>query len=456
MTEVTNNPTAVGTNAWTNPTYAYLDDANKATAVMAAKNTSIAGIWGTFGFTDPGGATTITKVEIGTQHYLSTISSIIATMGREISWDGGTSWGSHTMDETTTEVTSETATLWVECTADTTWTWTKLNDTNLKTRITCYQGNDTTGFTMYLDVIYVRVTYNVVAATEAYAAEAILAYTAPTEAYAAEAILSYMAPTEAYAAEAILSYNAPTEVYAAETILDYTTSTQPCEVYAAEAILDYLIPPTEAYAAEVILDYRAPCEVYASEAILDYLIPPCEAYAAEAVLSYVAPTEVYAAEAILNYEVNPCEIYAAESVLSYTAPCEVYAAETILSYEVPPCEAYAAEAILDYTVAAFDPCEAYAAEAILDYTQFAACEAYAAEAVLDYELPPPDPCEVYAAEIVLDYTDEDNTLWYKWMQYWFVTRPLDHCHKRYIVRKGKLAKCDTNRWPHERDKHEGR
>ena len=90
MTEVTNDPTSVGTNAWTNPTYAYLDDANKATAVMAAKNTSIAGIWGTFGFTDPGGATTITKVEIGTQHYLSTISSIIATMGREISWDGGT------------------------------------------------------------------------------------------------------------------------------------------------------------------------------------------------------------------------------------------------------------------------------------------------------------------------------------------------------------------------------
>ena len=255
MTEVTNDPTSIGTNAWTNPTYAYLDDTSKATAVMAAKNTSIAGIWGTFGFTDPGGATTITKVEIGTQHYLSTISSIIATMGREISWDGGSSWGSHALTEVETEVTSETATLWADCTADTAWTWTKLNDTNLKTRVTCYQGNDATGFTMSLDVIYVRVTYNAVAACEVYAAEAILSYNAPTEVYAAEAILAYTAPTEAYAAEAILNYVAPAEAYAAETILNYTA---PAEVYAAEAILDYLIPPAEVYAAEAILNYTVP------------------------------------------------------------------------------------------------------------------------------------------------------------------------------------------------------
>lgn len=164
MTEVTNDPTGTGTNAWTNPTYAYLDDTNKASCSCATKNTTVAGIWTTFGFADPGGTTNITKVELGTQHYLSTTSSIIATMGREISWDGGTNWGSHVMDETTTEVSSETATLWVECTADTAWTWTKLNDTNLQVRITNQQGNDTTAYTMYLDVIFVRVTYSAVTA----------------------------------------------------------------------------------------------------------------------------------------------------------------------------------------------------------------------------------------------------------------------------------------------------
>ena len=357
MTEVTNDPTSIGTNAWTNPTYAYLDDTNKATAVMAAKNTSKAGIWGGFGFTDPGGSTVITKVEIGTQHYLSIIASIIATMGREISWDGGTSWGSHALTEVETEVLSETATLWADCTADTAWTWTKLNDTNLKTQITCYQGNDATGFTMYLDVIYVRVTYNTIA---------------PCEAYAAEAILDYNAPCEAYAAETILAYSVFAEAYAAETILDYVTSTTPCEVYCAEAILDYEFPP-------------------------------CEAYAAEAILDYVGLAEVYAAETILNYEPPPCEAYAAEAILDYVAPAEVYATEAILSYEPPPCEVYAAEAILDYDVPPVSPCEAYAAEAILDYNPVVACEVYAAEAILNYEIPPLDPCEAYAAEIVLDY-----------------------------------------------------
>ncbi|MFH0777382.1 MAG: hypothetical protein V2A71_02000 [Candidatus Eisenbacteria bacterium] len=312
MTEVTNDPTSLGTNGWTNPTYAYLDDASKATAVMVAKNTSIAGIWGTFGFTDPGGSTVITKVEIGTQHYLSTISSIIATMGREISWDGGSTWGSHALTELETEVTSETATLWADCTADTAWTWTKLNDTNLKTRITCYQGNDSTGFTMSLDVIYVRVTYSAVSPAEAYAAEAILAYEQP--------------PCEVYAAEAILSYVAPAEVYAAESILSYEPN--PCEVYATEAILDYT-RPGEVYAAEAILSYEfAPCETYTAEAILDYTateLSPCEVYAAESILDYV--------------EVQPCEVYAVEGILDYeqppTEPAEAYAAEVVLAYSVP-------------------------------------------------------------------------------------------------------------------------
>jgi hypothetical protein len=214
------------------------------------------------------------------------------------------------MAEVTCEVTSETATIWVDVTQAHSWTWAELNNTNLQVRIACQQGNDASGFTMYLDVIYVRVTYT--AACEAYATEAILDYNLASAA-------------EAYAAEAILNYEPP-----------------PCEVYAAEAILDYALPP------------------------------PCEVYAAEAILVYIAPAEVYAAETILNYEYPPCEAYAAEAILDYTvteaSPCEIYAVEGILDYnEFQPCEAYAAEAILDYEPPPADPCEVYAAEVVLNY-----------------------------------------------------------------------------------------
>ena len=356
MATVTGTPTGIGTTGWTNPTNAYADDANKASCPIAVKNTEINGIWTTFGITDPGGGATITKVEIGTQHYLSTITSIIATMGREISWNAGAGWGTDfPMAEVTCEVTSETATIWVDVTQAHSWTWAELSNTNLQVRIACQQGNDATGFTMYLDVIYVRVTY-----------------TAPCEAYAAEAILAYNAPCEAYATEAILAYSVFAEAYATEAILDYAPSTLPCEVYCAEAILDYEFPP-------------------------------CEVYAAEAILAYVGLAEVYATEAILNYEPPPCEAYAAEAILNYVAPAEVYATEAILSYEPPPCEAYAAEAILDYEVSPLNPCEAYAAEAVLDYTPNVPCEAYAAEVVLDYEVFVGEPCEAYAAEVILDY-----------------------------------------------------
>jgi len=154
-------PTGTSTTEWTNPTYAYADDANKASCEIAAKNTEKNGIWTTFGVVNPSPEVTrITKVEIGTQHYLSTITSIIATMGREISWTGGSSWGTESvMDEVTCEVLVETATIWADVTNGRSWTWDELNNTNNQVRIACKQGNDATGFTMYLDVIFVRVTY---------------------------------------------------------------------------------------------------------------------------------------------------------------------------------------------------------------------------------------------------------------------------------------------------------
>ena len=157
---VTGDPSGIGTNAWTNPSYAYTDNINNATASMVAKNTTLAGIWTTFGITAPGGSPIITKVEIGTQHFLSTITSIIATMYREISWDGGVTWSPdlNELVESETESLTEVE-KWVEVTDETSWTWTKLDDTNLQVRITSHQGNDASAFTMSLDVIYVRVTY---------------------------------------------------------------------------------------------------------------------------------------------------------------------------------------------------------------------------------------------------------------------------------------------------------
>jgi hypothetical protein len=160
MATVTGDPAGYGTTEWTNPANAYTDNTVYASCVSPGKNLEKNGIWTTFGITDPGGGAVITKVEIGTQHYLSIIASIIATMGREISWDGGSTWSAtdHALPEAETETLTEVE-KWVDVTSDTAWTWAKLNDTNLQVRISCKQGNDATGFTMDLDVVFVRVTY---------------------------------------------------------------------------------------------------------------------------------------------------------------------------------------------------------------------------------------------------------------------------------------------------------
>ena len=363
MATSTWSPTALGTNAWTNPTNAYSSNDSRATATPG-KSTDVAGIWKTYGITDPASPSTISKVEVGAEWAVDTDTSIF-TLRVRASYDNGTNWTTYVDD--TGEQTSESL-VWYDVTDSRAWTWAELGNANFLVDVTASQGNSKTAVTCSLDHCPVRVTYATVSPCEVYAAEAILDYTIPPcEVYAAEAILNYNAPTEVYAAEAILDYEVPpTEVYAAEAILDYTVAT---EVYAAEAILDYEIAaadPTEVYAAEAILDYTAPAEVYTAEAILDYEVPPAEVYAAEAVLDYTVPAEVYAAEAVLDYEVPPCEVYAAETILDYIVPAEVYAGEAVLDYTVPT-EIYAAEAVLDYDVAETTPCEVYAAEAVLDY-----------------------------------------------------------------------------------------
>ena len=361
MATSTWSPTATGTNGWTNPTNAYSSNDSRATATPG-KSTDVAGIWKTYGITDPAAPSTISKVEIGAEWAVDTNSSIF-TLRVRASYNNGTNWTSYVDD--TGEQTSESL-VWYDVTDSRAWTWAELGNANFLVDVTASQGNSKTAVTCSLDHCPVRVTYETVAPCEVYAAEAILNYNVPVTA------------CEVYAAEAILDYEVPPcEVYAAEAILDYEVN--PCEVYAAEVILDYEKPPCEVYAAEAILDYTAPAEVYATEAVLDYNVNPCEVYAVEAILDYIVPTEVYAAEAILDYELSPSEVYAAEVILDYNAPAEVYSAEAILDYEVPPAEVYAAEAILDY----ISPAEVYATEAILDY-EVNPCEVYATEAILDY------------------------------------------------------------------------
>lgn len=158
-TIVSKTPTGEGTNAWTNPTYARTSNDQYATAAPA-KNGNIAGIWGTYAHTDPGGTTIITKVEIGTEHKVSTTSSI-ATLGRQCSWNGGTTWSTDTyLSESDTEKLTDT-TYWLDVTSATSWSWAKLNDANLQVRITAKRGNSVTGVTFSLDASWVRVTYDV-------------------------------------------------------------------------------------------------------------------------------------------------------------------------------------------------------------------------------------------------------------------------------------------------------
>jgi hypothetical protein len=163
MAVISNNPTAVGTNAWTSNTNAYTSNDSYATCAPG-KNLSVLGIWKTFGITDPGGTTVITKVEIGHEHKVSTTSSI-ATLGREISWNNGTNWSTQDVLSTAlTEVLTDTIN-WLDVTSVTTWTWAALGDANLLVRIAGIQGNSSSSVTFSLDAIWVRVTYSVTTST---------------------------------------------------------------------------------------------------------------------------------------------------------------------------------------------------------------------------------------------------------------------------------------------------
>lgn len=153
------NPTAEGTNAWTTPNEGRTSNNNYATAAPA-KNNSVSGVWTTFGITDPGGGVTVKKVELGVEFFVSTQGSI-ATISTDISWNAGSNWGTHLWLETDTEINTSdpNAYTWIDVTNDTTWDWTKLNNSNLQVRIVANRGNSSTAVTFSLDAIAVKVTY---------------------------------------------------------------------------------------------------------------------------------------------------------------------------------------------------------------------------------------------------------------------------------------------------------
>ncbi|MFH0846961.1 MAG: hypothetical protein V1894_02740 [Chloroflexota bacterium] len=110
-------------------------------------------IYGTFAITDPGSSSTITKVEVGYEAFAT------ATQQLDIytSANGGSSWSSvHTSANLPTA--DPNAYTYIDVSADQTWTWTLLNDTNFKYKIVTRWVNGTP--TWSVDALVVRVTYD--------------------------------------------------------------------------------------------------------------------------------------------------------------------------------------------------------------------------------------------------------------------------------------------------------
>lgn len=145
MTELVKNPSIDVSGNWLQPSYAFADDSNYAWADYDG----LFNIYGGYGF-DLGSAT-IDKVEVGWIAWTSGNDKIIF----EISWDGGSNWassGAQTLG--TSEPGSPT---YYDFTSATSWTASKLSNTNLRTKVTMFvQGG---ADVVYLDWLPVRVNY---------------------------------------------------------------------------------------------------------------------------------------------------------------------------------------------------------------------------------------------------------------------------------------------------------
>jgi len=140
--------TSVVTAGWTNPADAYSSN-----NVYASTSTaSAAQQYGGYGLSLPSGAK-ITKVEVGFEAYNPGNDGIRITC----SWDGGTSWATeYTVRPLPTS--DPNLVTWVDFTSVTSWTATKLDNTNFRTKASyTYLAPQST---TYLDWIPVRVYYD--------------------------------------------------------------------------------------------------------------------------------------------------------------------------------------------------------------------------------------------------------------------------------------------------------
>ena len=155
MTVQTNSPTAVPAGTpWANATRAY-DDGG--TGYASTSTDTAYQQYGTYGFTDPGGTNTIKQVRIRADAWSATGEWINIAF----SVDGGSNWTSKGAEHPGTTET----TIWWDITSLKTWTWTLLNNTNFRTRVTATKLGGMAE--VDLDWIPVEVTYaNVVNITK--------------------------------------------------------------------------------------------------------------------------------------------------------------------------------------------------------------------------------------------------------------------------------------------------
>lgn len=147
------NPTAEGTNSWTNPSYGRTSDVNYATAAPA-KNSSVTGYWYNFDFAIPTGAT-IGTITLEAEYKVSTTISIATFKMR--CYKGAVAQGTEYSDAT--EPTTDTVRTH---TSNGTWTVSELNDnttSGMQVLVTAQRGSDNDAVTFSLDYIKVTVEY---------------------------------------------------------------------------------------------------------------------------------------------------------------------------------------------------------------------------------------------------------------------------------------------------------
>jgi hypothetical protein len=110
-------------------------------------------VYGTFGITDPGLSSTITKVELGYEAYATATQQL----DFYTSTDGGSNWNPvHTTANLATA--DPGAYTYIDVTADEAWTWTLLNDTNFGIQMVNHWVNGQP--TWNVDALIIRVTYD--------------------------------------------------------------------------------------------------------------------------------------------------------------------------------------------------------------------------------------------------------------------------------------------------------